>query len=66
MEKINNFSLPVIKKLNYYVYRLIDPRNGNTFYAGKGKGNRVFAHMADALKITREKIISIRTKMTLL
>ena len=50
MEKINNFSLPVIKKLNYYVYRLIDPRNGNTFYVGKGKGNRVFAHVADALK----------------
>jgi hypothetical protein len=23
---------------------LIDPRNGETFYVGKGKGNRVFAH----------------------
>ena len=28
-----------------YVYRLIDPRNGETFYVGKGQGNRVFAHI---------------------
>jgi hypothetical protein len=27
------------------VYRLIDPRNGETFYVGKGRGNRVFAHI---------------------
>ena len=30
--------------MRWYVYRLIDPRNGETFYVGKGKGNRVFAH----------------------
>jgi uncharacterized protein len=35
----------VIEKLKTYVYRLIDPRNGETFYVGKGKGNRVFAHI---------------------
>ncbi|MFN8224415.1 MAG: hypothetical protein U0R50_14340 [Gaiellales bacterium] len=29
-----------------YVYRLIDPRNGETFYVGKGRGDRVFAHVA--------------------
>ncbi len=28
-----------------YVHRLIDPRNGETFYVGKGQGNRVFAHI---------------------
>ena len=39
------FSPEVIEKLQYYVYRLIDPRNGETFYVGKGKGNRVFAHI---------------------
>lgn len=44
------FSPEVIKQLQYYVYRLIDPRNGQTFYVGKGKGNRVFAHVNDALK----------------
>ena len=30
--------------LKWYVYRLIDPRNGETFYVGKGRGDRVFAH----------------------
>jgi len=46
---INEFSPEVISEIDYYVYRLIDPRNGNTFYVGKGRGNRVFAHMNDAL-----------------
>ena len=27
--------------LGYYVYRLIDPRFGNTFYVGKGKEGTV-------------------------
>lgn len=44
------FSPEVYEQLKYYVYRLIDPRNGETFYVGKGKGNRVFAHSHDALK----------------
>ncbi len=44
------FSSEVMEQLQYYVYRLIDPRNGQTFYVGKGKGNRVFAHVNDALK----------------
>jgi hypothetical protein len=35
----------VAEQLKWYVYRLIDPRNGETFYVGKGKGNRVFAHV---------------------
>lgn len=38
------FSPEVISRLQYYVYRLIDPRNGQTFYIGKGIGNRVFSH----------------------
>ena len=38
------FSHYVSKKLDFYVYRLIDPRSGETFYVGKGKGNRVFQH----------------------
>ena len=42
--KIESFPPEVAEKLQYYVYRLIDPRNGETFYIGKGKENRVFAH----------------------
>lgn len=43
-EKENCFTKDVADKLGFYVYRLIDPRNGETFYVGKGKGNRVFMH----------------------
>ncbi|NTI75984.1 LEM-3-like GIY-YIG domain-containing protein [Rhizobium rhizogenes] len=42
--KNNNFPSEVRERLGYYVYRLIDPRNGETFYIGKGKGSRVFHH----------------------
>lgn len=47
---IFGFSQEVIEQLKYYVYRLIDPRTGNTFYVGKGNGNRVFAHANGVLK----------------
>ena len=30
------------------MYRLIDPRDGETFYVGKGKDNRVFSHISAA------------------
>ena len=33
-------SQEVIEELKYYVYKLIDPRNGNVFYVGKGIYNR--------------------------
>jgi hypothetical protein len=39
------FPSDVARKLKTYVYRLIDPRNGETFYVGKGQGNRVFSHI---------------------
>lgn len=40
-----SFSPEVASRLKTYVYRLIDPRNGETFYVGKGQGNRVFSHI---------------------
>ena len=40
----DSFPSSVVEQLKWYVYRLIDPRNGETFYVGKGQGNRVFAH----------------------
>ena len=49
MAEYEKFSEKVASDLNFYVYRLIDPRNGETFYVGKGKGNRVFSHAHAAL-----------------
>jgi hypothetical protein len=40
----DSFPEEVTRQLKTYVYRLIDPRNGETFYVGKGIGNRVFSH----------------------
>ena len=40
----DRFPHEVAEELKWYVYRLIDPRNGETFYVGKGKWNRVFEH----------------------
>lgn len=45
MGECESFPPDVAQKLGWYVYRLIDPRNGETFYVGKGKGNRVFSHI---------------------
>jgi hypothetical protein len=44
------FPAIVEEKLEWYVYALIDPRDGRLFYIGKGKGSRVFAHAADAIE----------------
>ena len=58
------FSKEVQEQLKYYVYRLVDPRNGKTFYIGKGSGNRVFGHVHDALKgdFSEEKAESDKIK----
>lgn len=39
----------VQEALGYYVYRLVDPRDGKTFYVGKGTGERVLQHGWDAV-----------------
>lgn len=49
MDELKAFSPEVCAELKYYVYRLVDSRNGQTFYVGKGKNNRVFAHAECAL-----------------
>ena len=49
------FPVEIHKKLGSYVYRLIDPRNGQTFYVGKGKGNRVFQHVAAELAFDEDE-----------
>lgn len=63
--KHDSFTPEVAEKLQYYVYRLIDPRNGETFYIGKGNGNRVFSHARgdieiDSLSEKKTRILSIK------
>ena len=48
--EVTVFTPEVAEKLKTYVYRLIDPRNGETFYVGKGQGNRVFAHIREQVE----------------
>ena len=50
------FSDNVSKQLAFYVYRLIDPRNGETFYVGKGKANRVFEHARAELRAGADEL----------
>jgi uncharacterized protein len=40
----------VLRRLENYVYRLIDPRNGETFYVGVGRGKRVLDHVRGTLQ----------------
>lgn len=44
------FTPIVAERLGYYVYLLADPRSDEVFYVGKGKGDRVFAHVAAAVE----------------
>ena len=45
----HGFTQEVVEALRSYVYRLIDPRNGETFYVGRGRGQRVFDHVSGAI-----------------
>jgi len=53
---MNKFSPETIEKLEYYIYVLIDPRDSKIFYVGKGSKNRIFDHVADALKQENQNI----------
>lgn len=61
---MEHFSPEVEAQLQYYVYALVDPRTEKIFYVGKGTGNRVFQHIAEAEATTtdnpKEKIEQIR------
>ena len=51
----------------YYVYRLIDPRNYQTFYVGKGCGDRVFQHVRNVQSLINgvngdEDALSLKSK----
>ena len=64
MVERTKISQRTIEELKYYVYALKDPRNGEIFYIGKGKGQRIFDHEAEALVHDRddtEKIERIKS-----
>lgn len=52
----DSFPADVASKLKTYVYRLIDPRNGETFYVGKGRASRVFAHICAEQNLEGDEI----------
>jgi hypothetical protein len=52
--EVDSFPAGVASKLKTYVYRLIDPRDGETFYVGKGRGDRVFAHVREQIEDSDE------------
>jgi len=48
------FDEKICQELKYYVYLLIDPETDEPFYVGKGKNNRVFAHVNCSLETEHE------------
>lgn len=62
MKSADRFPAEVHEQLKYYVYRLIDPRSGQTFYVGKGKGDRVFAHAKNLVKSNGDDDLDEKSK----
>ncbi len=50
----DRFTSEIWDELKWYVYRLIDPRNGETFYVGKGQRDRIFDHVKGALSTNKD------------
>lgn len=57
------FTSNVIDEIGNYVYRLIDPRDYQTFYVGRGVGNRVFQHAKEELKHFEEEDDALSMKL---
>lgn len=52
----------IAETLKSYVYIYTDPRNGEIFYIGKGKGNRLFSHLSDQSETAKvARIAEIRS-----
>lgn len=57
------FTSNVIDEIGNYVYRLIDPRDFQTFYVGRGVGNRVFQHAKEELNHFEEEDDALSMKL---
>ncbi len=60
----DGFPAGVAEQLKWYVYRLIDPRNGETFYVGKGQRNRIFEHAKGEFTDTAKSDVGEREDAT--
>lgn len=60
-ENLTSFPAGVRENLKFYIYRLIDPRDGSTFYIGKGRGDRVFQHATalDARAVAQDAALDL-------
>lgn len=62
LDKYLSITIEEQKNMYYYVYELVDPRNNQPFYVGKGKGKRVTLHLLEKSHSVgvNEKIQDIR------
>ncbi len=54
-------SQSTIEKIMFYVYALIDPQTKKVFYVGKGKGNRIYAHVEASETVDIKEVEKIAT-----
>lgn len=55
---LDRIPLEVAEKLGWYVYLYVDPRDASIFYVGKGKGQRVLAHLSDDAESRKVRTIA--------